>query len=149
SYEHLMQEAMVQAADADPVVRGDIYLQWAYGFLARNDLASTQDCFERAAKEWQKLGTETLAVSAALASAGWAAQQYGNVTKAEEYYREASHISQKVAPDSTVALFNLIDAGNIFEYRGDIASAEMHYQRALAVAEHRHLHSRSVARILA
>jgi CHAT domain-containing protein len=148
SYEHLMQEAIVQAADADPVVRGDIYLQWAYGFLARNDLAATQDCFEKAAKEWQKLGTETLAVSAALASAGWAARQYGNVAKAEEYYREASRISQKIAPDSTVALFNLTEAGNIFEYRGDVASAELYYQRALAVAEHRHLHDRSVARIL-
>jgi CHAT domain-containing protein/Tfp pilus assembly protein PilF len=147
-YESLFQEALQQGTEAGLLVRGVIYLSWGYGFLARNDLAGTQDCFEKALRDWQSLGTQTLLVAMGFDYAAWAAEQHGNVSKAEEYHREALHIAQSVAPNSTRTLLSLTYVGSILRKGGDFSSAETYYLRALAVAERRHLRDINTARIL-
>ena len=147
NYESLLDEA-IQVTDAGPLVRAEIYIRLAYAFLTRNDLPGTEACFEKAAKEWQRQGSAPLAVATALDSAGWAAQQYGNLSKADEYYQEAARIAEHAAPTSRPALFGLMDVGEILESRGDASKAETYYLRALAIAEHRHVHDISLPRIL-
>jgi CHAT domain-containing protein/tetratricopeptide (TPR) repeat protein len=148
SHESLFREALQQATDAGPVVRADMYFDWGYGFLVRNDLAGTQDYFEKALREWQSLGAETLAVATGYDYAAWAAEQHGNVGKAEEYHREALRIAQKVAPTSTRTLLGLTYVGGVLRKRGDFSSAETYYLKALALAERRHSRDNITARIL-
>jgi CHAT domain-containing protein/Tfp pilus assembly protein PilF len=147
TYQTLLQEAIENSTEASPMVLAEIHIRQAYGFLRQNDFAGTEDCFEKAAKEWRRLDAE-LAASTAISSAGWAAQRYGNMDKAEEDYRESLRLAQRADPTSRQALFGLTYVGGILQNRGDFTSAETYYVRALAIAEKRHLRDISVARIV-
>jgi tetratricopeptide (TPR) repeat protein len=61
------------------------------------------------------------------------AQENGNLSEAEEDYRQALEIERKVAPNSPEELNSLHGLGNIARAHGDLEGAQGHYRQALEI----------------
>jgi CHAT domain-containing protein/Tfp pilus assembly protein PilF len=131
----LYQEAIEQASEARPEVKGELLRNWADTFHQRGDLVNAEKYYRHAELESQKAGRENLTTASNLNELGATVRERGDLNKAEEYLGQALQIERKLAPTSVAVAKSLNNLGDAADDRGDVAKAEEYYDQALAIDE--------------
>ena len=142
------QEAIQLGETSGPVVKADLFWQWASRLESTGDMATAAKRYEDVLSEWKKLGPGTIVVAASYVDLGRLALREGDLTKAEECFRQILAIREKMPPDSVQTVVSIIDLGLIFEQQGDLAKAEEYYRNALAIERTRLPRSANLVQIL-
>ncbi|HKX26063.1 MAG TPA: tetratricopeptide repeat protein [Blastocatellia bacterium] len=112
-----------------------------------SDLAAVESCWEEARKIDAEAGNE-MWVAGDLNNLGSIAFYRTNLQGAQDYYRRALAIGERLAPDSLVAAASLNGLGNITSRHGDAQTAQDYYRRALVISERLNPDSLEVANSL-
>src|SRR5215471_21715843 len=86
--------------DPGPIVKAELFRQWAAGSNYRDDLVNAEKHYNEVLLEWQQLGDNTMAVSNARAQLADIDLRLGELDKAEQHLRQASNLAEKLAPTS-------------------------------------------------
>ena len=142
------QEAIEQARESGPVIRAQLFQEWAKTYQYRNDRVNADKYYQQALVENRQSGAETMGVAMSLSYLGLLALRQFDLAKAEQYYHQALMIQEKLAPGSFAFASSLNNLGIIAYERDNLAEAEAHYRQALAIEEKISPGSRNLASTL-
>jgi len=125
------REAIAQATNAGPVVRTELFRQWASGFAGRQDLASATKYYQDVLREARKLGRKTMVESNTLLSLAVIELKRGDYDRADEHLRHALAIGEALAPTSIQTLLTIANLAVLYQDQGQLAQAEEYYLKAL------------------
>jgi CHAT domain-containing protein/Tfp pilus assembly protein PilF len=132
--DELTRQALEQAAGAEPVVRAQIVESWAKTFYTR-DWARAEALYSQSLQERRKGKAESLAIAFIINSLGFVIRNQGRLVPAEEQYRSALGIAERLAPGSIAVASFLNNMGAVAQYRGELVRAEEYYLRGLAIRQ--------------
>lgn len=124
------REALARAAGM-PMIEAQLRRAWAATFLRRSEWDGATENYRAAVAEATGPDSE-LALAEGLTGLGRVAQSRDDRAKAEDYYRQALAIRERVAPGSLAVASSLNDIG---QTTFDMGKAEEYYRRALAIRE--------------
>lgn len=128
-------EAILQAANAAPVVRVDLFWQRATASAAHQDSSTAAKYYGNVLLESHKLGSETMVEAGALVSLAVIELNRGDYDVAEEHLRRAMTIGQAKAPSSVETLLTIVNLAVLYQDQGELAKAEQYYFKALHTEE--------------
>ena len=147
--DNVFGEALELAAGSGAPVRADLLRQRAEGFAYRDDLTHAEKYYELSLAEWSTLGNKTMAVAHFLLELGEVALAKGDLGKAQDCFRQALSIADKLAPASSQRAVALANLGVLYQNRGELAQAEEYYGQALSLEQRYYPRSEHVVRTLA
>ncbi|HTC95029.1 MAG TPA: CHAT domain-containing protein [Terriglobales bacterium] len=128
----------------EPALRAQLFRSWAVTYERRDEWKRSQSCYQQAIDS-QKSNAESLLAAAILSSQGEAFRLDTELAKAEEDFRYALAIQQKIAPDSLPVAQTLMTLGLLNVNKGDMTAAEDYQKQALAIRERLAPGSRTLA----
>jgi CHAT domain-containing protein/Tfp pilus assembly protein PilF len=113
---------------------GIVIMIWSFlgrTYKSRNDFQRAGDCFNEALKA----AGENLAASFALNNLGILSKDRGDLKKAEEYFRKALAMRERLAPESLDLAASLNNLGTLIKEQGEFREAQEYYERSAAIIE--------------
>src|SRR5260370_10522627 len=142
------EQAIQEAATADPITKGELLRQRAAGFAYRDDLANAAKYHSALLVEWRKLKPESMVVANSLLLLANIDLRRFELDEAETHLQQAFAIVEKLAPTSAQMVSILDDFGDLFEEQVNFVKAHEYYRQALIIDERYRPSSRQVANIL-
>jgi CHAT domain-containing protein/Tfp pilus assembly protein PilF len=130
--DELYRDAIQRAAESGPIVRGDLFRQWAGQLEAREDLVRAEKYYQQELLEWQRLDAELL-VAKSLNALGGLFLEKGDYKSAESSLLQSVSISEKLAPAATQRVVSYGNLAVLYQDRGDLGTADKYYRLALAI----------------
>lgn len=134
-------QAIVQAANATPLVRAELFRQRAAAFAAHQDLPTAAKYYGDVVLECRKLGGRTMLEASTLLSLAVIELKRGDYDAAEEHLRHAMAIGETQAPTSIQTLLTVVNLAVLYQDLGQLAKAEEYYLKALDKEEKSFPHS--------
>jgi CHAT domain-containing protein/Tfp pilus assembly protein PilF len=129
------QQALQQAGEVLPTIRGLLLRDWANSYRQRSDWQNAEKYYQQSILENRKVGPESLSVALILDDLGTVSASRSDLVKAAEYYRQALEIREKLAPGSLEVAASFNTLGNVARQRGDLAKAEEYLRQGLEIRQ--------------
>jgi tetratricopeptide (TPR) repeat protein len=126
------QTALQSSAPLGLAVREQLFWDWGQAFHHRSDWDKAAALYQQGLIESQKSGAENIG-ALMLTVLGFIANSRGDLGEAEEYFRKALTIREKLEPNTPVAGYGSINLGMPLVERGELSQAEEYEQRALRI----------------
>ena len=127
------RDAEEQAIQASPEVRADLLWQWASALESSGNTIAAIQQYKAVLFEWRKLGSETVAVAAALIDLGRLAWKQGDLAEAEAYFSQILVMQRHLPQGNIQVSVSLMNLGRIAEGQGDLAKAQAYNQRVVQI----------------
>ncbi len=142
------EQAIQLSENAGPMVRAELFRQWASSFEYRGELAQAEKYYHASLLESEKLGPESMAVVNTLLLLGAVDLERDDPDQAAVHLTRGLATAKRLGPYSFQIASILEDFGILFEYRGDLEKAEEYYLKALPIEEQYFRDSRQLANTL-
>src|SRR5260370_18170658 len=129
------EEAIAQAAEADPVVKVELFRKRAAGFANRQELATAEKYYKMVLLDAQKLGRQTMVAANSLFSLAVIELKQGEYDSAQEHLRYAMAIGEALAPTRIQSLLTIANLAGVYQDEGQLEKAEAYFLKALAKEE--------------
>lgn len=127
----IYEEALVQAADAGPLVRAELLRQIAYAFEQRQDLPHALEQYQNVLLEASKLGDKTMVQANTHQSLGIIALKRGDFESAEDHLSRAREIAEPIAPNGIQTILATANLAVLYQDQGEFQKAERYYLKVL------------------
>jgi CHAT domain-containing protein/tetratricopeptide (TPR) repeat protein len=124
----------VEKAKASPRIQAQLLRDWAKTFERRSSWEQAEEHYRQAA-ELDRSNSNDFGRAMDIDGLASVTRSRGEVTKAEEYCRQALKIRQELAPGSLAVAMSLNSLGDLEDERGNLVQAEDSYRQALAIGE--------------
>ncbi len=128
----LYREAIQSAANSGPIVRGDLFRQWASQLEAREDFVNAEKYRREELREWTQLGAELL-IAKSLNGLGELLLNNGDFTEAETDFLKSLSIIEKLAPAAIQTVTSYLDLAVLYQDKGDLGKAERLYRKVVGI----------------
>ena len=148
SSDEAFEQAIQLSENAGPMVRAELFRQWASSFEYRGELAQAEKYYYASLLESEKLGLESMEVVNSLLLLGAVELERDDPDQAAIHLTRGLATAKRLGPSSFQLASILEDFGILFEYRGDLEKAEEYYLKALPIEEQFFRDSRQLANTL-
>jgi CHAT domain-containing protein/Tfp pilus assembly protein PilF len=143
----LYRDAIQSASELSPIIKGDLFRQWATQLEARAEIGRAEKYYEQELNQWKLLNAETL-IAKSLSGLGTLLSEKGDFKNAESDLLQASSIFERLQPTSIQRAVNHNNLGVLYQDQGDLRKAEKHYRIALAIEREYFAGTRQLANTL-